>query len=629
MTVKDGVGATFYKEAELQIVWTHLDIIKVTNNGDIVSSTGNYRPRYCFIVNDTLGILELETDEDAAEWIIDQSGRLLDNDIARWINASEMNREAFALLLLEIHRRLTVDSNDKSSIILGRFSRLSAKMQSRILKAIGVEHISSWLELSFKDFMSSKLPIITTDMYKICKNLLECNGVDILQTWSRLNLSQSHDGVEFPSSLDLILTFNACYIFNTLFYGYDITFGHERQRAIFIMSNHDWGDFQPAAIIFVNEGIVVYADLSRDFLVSFWSTTAQGLLCKYLAENWCVLSQVYENPPLTRSTAIIGNIFYHIGHCLINELTGLDNLVRSGDINHIDHILYLDGSEPIYGDIKDIFPELNHKLIPSDFMSDDFACICLTKGIFLFRITGRFVSRNLAQRIIKYSYDVVRESGSLLIQNNTIDMTEIICLVGLRFENRHALNIRDILINTVQHLTTRYTKVTLVFDGHNRTNTKHVRVVSSLEEFSNEECLNREYKIVKEIQDSLLDTPKVEIISLIDCSVAASVIWATKANFGIAFWGAGLAKSRWIANLPTFIITSAYNLANLTDKMIYSSEEFMENPSISAFASADIVHDCSDEPILIGEIQPENALFEVNLQGYEKELSLFLDTLHN
>lgn len=104
-------------------------------------------------------------------------------------------------------------------------------------------------------------------------------------------------------------------------------------------------------------------------------------------------------------------------------------------------------------------------------------------------------------------------------------------------------------------------------------------------------------------------------------------IWATQANCGMAFWGAGLAKSRWIANIPTFIITNSSNLENEKDLYIYSSEEYMENPSASTFGTAKTIRDRSDLPVLVGDLIPKNVNFEVNLEEFEKKFRFFLDQI--
>jgi hypothetical protein len=89
------------------------------------------------------------------------------------------------------------------------------------------------------------------------------------------------------------------------------------------------------------------------------------------------------------------------------------------------------------------------------------------------------------------------------------------------------------------------------------------------------------------------------VVSTIGLPITESLACGQQAQALIAIWGAGLAKYRWVSNIPGLIITNHWNLSNLGDLHLYDSHTAMEAPTPVRFIEPHLVEDLPDSPLMV------------------------------
>jgi hypothetical protein len=171
-----------------------------------------------------------------------------------------------------------------------------------------------------------------------------------------------------------------------------------------------------------------------------------------------------------------------------------------------------------------------------------------------------------------------------------------IFVLGLRVENRTITDLETFVRNFVRLCAEVVPGCAIVLDGHNaqRGGAGESRILSSHGQWS---AKRQPIEVERELAAAAFEEANgrnVEIINLIGESVDRSMFWSFQADCFVAIWGAGLAKYRWVANCPGYIITSAWNRLHRPDLHIYSSHDFMDAPSEIQFVPADEIEDLPD-----------------------------------
>ena len=101
----------------------------------------------------------------------------------------------------------------------------------------------------------------------------------------------------------------------------------------------------------------------------------------------------------------------------------------------------------------------------------------------------------------------------------------------------------------------------------------------------------------------------ITVVDTLGAGIRTSLAWCEHADVFFSFWGASLAKYRWVCNKPGLVISSRINLSGgRGDLHIYDAPEFMESPTPLAFVDADAVEDLADAPILV-DVGPGNPIY--------------------
>ncbi len=279
----------------------------------------------------------------------------------------------------------------------------------------------------------------------------------------------------------------------------------------------------------------------------------------------------------------------HLGHLLWNDLSGIAAVVEAGPAAALPSFLVCEsGSQPeMYGPLDRIFPELQGRVMRR---KEPFAA--LVDGFYetkacLFRSSGMQVSKALRDRIGAPD----RQAEAPVV------------LLGLRTENRTLDDLPGFCRALVAHLAGTVGRVVLVVDGHNRHDGDPAEgggamIWSHGELGAHSSPVEAERELVGVIRQAAAGTG-IEVLSTVGEPVAESVAWGRAARFFVSFWGAGLAKYRWVCNCPGVVLTNRWNLANLHDLHIYSNPDTMEQPSPMVFVNVNAVHDLPDSPLRV------------------------------
>nr|WP_321986423.1 hypothetical protein [uncultured Lichenicoccus sp.] len=72
----------------------------------------------------------------------------------------------------------------------------------------------------------------------------------------------------------------------------------------------------------------------------------------------------------------------------------------------------------------------------------------------------------------------------------------------------------------------------------------------------------------------------------------------------MGFWGAGLAKYRWVCNRPGLVLSNRWNLLHRQDLGIYDQPRYQEGGTALRFVDATCITDDARVPVLFAPIDP-------------------------
>ena len=200
--------------------------------------------------------------------------------------------------------------------------------------------------------------------------------------------------------------------------------------------------------------------------------------------------------------------------------------------------------------------------------------------------------------------------------------------LGLRVENRTAANLYDVLEQTIIRLAQKLPKLAIVIDGHNsRLDDDIATAFESFGQGSFPSPVLAELDLVMRLKHRF-DYSSIRIINMIGASMFDSIAWVEASLCFVGFWGAGLAKYRWICNKIGLIISSRINLTSRLDLHIYDSPEFQENPAPVLYIDPASVVDCPEAPVLFspdGPGSPSYANFHVDCATLVPQIDRLLE----
>lgn len=285
----------------------------------------------------------------------------------------------------------------------------------------------------------------------------------------------------------------------------------------------------------------------------------------------------------------------HLGHVVWNDLAALQELVETVAPDDLPPVCVLGsalGSEP-FGPIDRLFPEFAGRVLRPEGSWAQAAAQVYDNGWFFMRYKTRYVRSGIGARIRALAADDPVLTQDRAIAARLAGEGRTFVLLGIRVGNRTLDDVTGFLVTAVDHLVARLGRVAIVIDGINsRLGLDPTTSYGSFGPGGQDEPLIEEARIVFALRRRYQRVQDVEIVSTVGAPVPCSVFWAKRCRFFVAPWGAGLAKYRWVCNLPGFVVNNRSNLVTPGgDLPIYHDPRFVEAPSPMRFVSPDHVLD--------------------------------------
>ena len=308
----------------------------------------------------------------------------------------------------------------------------------------------------------------------------------------------------------------------------------------------------------------------------------------------------------------------HIGHHLWNELVGIyETLMQIGANAMCPVIVARPDATEMYGRLEGIFPELTGKVTRVDDGSQ-LVRLIYTEGMLPLRPAGIRVPRALAARI-----------GDLAERNYFQGLPERMLeslrrrhfrfvVLGLRVENRTVVDFPQFCEDLVTYLRQELGRVAIIVDGQNCSETGFGYRVT-FQEVAEASPLHVEEEIVERLAARFAADPDVAIVSTIGLPVGASIALCDKADFFVTPWGAGLAKYRWIGNLPGLALAGP-SCVRFQPVHLYDDPHFIEAPRPMYFMDVEDIEDAPDDPTLIPTSAPDRVNIRVGMDALKAKI---------
>lgn len=348
--------------------------------------------------------------------------------------------------------------------------------------------------------------------------------------------------------------------------------------------------------------------------VSAENVRMMKLLLSHCADHYPEIIAYFNQP--TRATAgIIRNT--HLGHNLWNDLTAVHRLENNALITALDQILaYPGGKSELWISVDEFLPTLRPEVVRSLHNQKDLISHVYQNRLFLVRLGDVRIYSEIAERII-------RKSLSRSVNVPPKERDELRVVFGLRMENRTWTNQKEGLVEVAKYLSARTSKLTIVVDGHDVVSNTGEVLPSHLEK-QDHNIVSMEKELVRYLSRALRE-PNVEIVDAVAMSLDETIAWLVSSDFFIAPWGAGLAKYKWVCNLPGVVFTSRWNMEHNQDLDIYDSPKYRENAKHSVYVESSAITDEGQGGNVF--TPPDNkppesrASFHVNIDGVKHALN--------
>lgn len=306
--------------------------------------------------------------------------------------------------------------------------------------------------------------------------------------------------------------------------------------------------------------------------------------------------------------------FYdHLGHHLWNELAGIGETLATVGRDAMPPILVIapDATE-MYGRLGDIFPEVRCKVtrLPN---GHTMVKQVYADGLLPLRPSGIRVTRDVAARV-----SVLAERNYLLgLPERMLEGLRRqgyrLVLLGLRVENRTVVDFPAFCEQLIEILQQELGRVAIIVDGQNCSESGF-RYRVTFQDAANESLLDIETRIARGLADRFGQNPDVVILSTIGLPVGASIALGNKADFFVTPWGAGLAKYRWISNLPGLALAGPSCIRH-QPVHLYDDPYFIEDPTPMYFMDPKDVEDAPDDPRLIASGNADRVNIRVDMKA--------------
>ncbi len=308
----------------------------------------------------------------------------------------------------------------------------------------------------------------------------------------------------------------------------------------------------------------------------------------------------------------------HIGHYVWNDLTGQAALLR--DLGaRAPRSLILGaprGQAEFFGPLERLFPPLAGRIDRSLPGVPALVDQVYAGTMVPIRFTGSRIDLALRETVAHAVRSgeayaaVLRERAELGAQLGPGP----VIIAGLRLDDRTFVDPEAFYAGLLDHLDRTRPGAILVLDGRNaKPGGAAGEVIASIKDhLASRAPLEAERDLVERLRAHAAGR-RVGIVSTVGLPVEASMGWCYQAALCVSPWGAGLAKYRWLANLPSVILTSRHNLLHRADLDIYHAPRWMEDPSPLLLPDPDRVVDRPDRHGLAPNREPHGReCFEVD-----------------
>ena len=362
---------------------------------------------------------------------------------------------------------------------------------------------------------------------------------------------------------------------------------------------------------------------------TFWS-----LLLRHLSQYADEMGTRRRTPRARPINVLLALWRVHICHHLWNDLSGLEALCVAVPADRMPMTLIIgaaDGGAELFGPIEALFPPTLGRIDRSLPDVDAFIRWTYRNDVWPTRITREYISTALRCLVVGHltKTEEASQVSKALSERQEHGRAAPLIVFGLRVEDRTFVDLAAFCEAFVAFMAGRRPGSIIVFDGHNsRPGEASGAVIHgmaySLARRPPEEV---EAEIIGALQRRFAGAP-VTIIGTTGQSIATSLAWCRHADAAFAIWGAGLTKYRWLANLPTMMITGRRNMLSRPDIPIYHDSAFMEASARAIFPDPSLVTDVSEHVALAsGHIQAGRECFTVDIDKVLLSFDAFLSSV--
>ncbi|MBE7210061.1 MAG: hypothetical protein INR65_03510 [Gluconacetobacter diazotrophicus] len=330
-----------------------------------------------------------------------------------------------------------------------------------------------------------------------------------------------------------------------------------------------------------------------------------------------IIAHSARDPGAPISNLFMGPPQLHIGHYVWNDLPGQLALVEQlGDRSPPSIVIGDEGTSELFGPLDELFPILRGRVDRGHPDALSFIPVAMRSGIVPIRFTRHYVSDSL-RRIVRDRVGHTDIGRDIARRAREAFAGRPIIVVGIRLEDRTLDDNDGFLAAMLDHLRRRHPDAVVVFDGRNsRPGTGPGRTIHAISDHMLAvPAVEAELALVARLRARFHDTA-LEIESTINLPTEASLAWCYAARCCVAVWGAGMAKYRWLANLPTLSLTSHHNLTRRRDYDIYHNPAWMEDPAPMLHLRPEHVSDLAGRTGLVQEAdRPGFEIFAVEHAG--------------
>ncbi|PPD41799.1 MAG: hypothetical protein CTY16_15585 [Methylobacter sp.] len=309
--------------------------------------------------------------------------------------------------------------------------------------------------------------------------------------------------------------------------------------------------------------------------------------------------------------------YSHVGHNLWNELSAIERMDTRHALDKLDKFYIFQNSE-IYAPIDILFPALKGKnyKIGSNMLAHH-----IYKDLHLLVKPGdQYISKSLTKKIIDYSklgYEEYSDEFGCFSKKHF----SVVILFTLRFDNRSWIDQESGICKVITKLSENHNgNIALVIDGHN-VNSSGSKMKSHSESLIKSskgvDLFDTEYETAERIKEALTSNA-ITVFNTIGCSVRESISWCLQSDFFVAPWGAGLAKCKWVANMPGIVFSNRKMLAHTAgDLHIYDDPKYLEGATPCEYIDLTEIEDIDEVSIIHGP----RANFNVSIDALYKKTS--------